>query len=394
MLITKSHFAVSVFTSCMLVSGQLTGSFSGEAIISGDTSLNEKVKEIGSPLGNKDVGKGSEVPYEPSFLPLSRSIIGRQDDGGNTPLLNNVPAKAQITPNQVLSFVFPSSALRASPATPTTIIPPQQKRLAEVDDSSQVDLKRRQNDSNDVQYHLTLSVCTQPSPSGGTASAPPPPLLIFFSYTNPDPLGGPNRPQPIEVKDGFATFRDHTSDNVFIQVQAVEAPGYNGTYSFELTCSIDLPYAVVENTPNLNYIDSDSAGVMLTSSSLTDPFTSDTSEADEWRKLSAAPFTVAVVNQNYTQMTGLMNSYCAFQNNTQVVGNFAGQNKSNVDVGYSTIGDGALKQQFYVSGLNRSSSYFAIMGLPTNFSTAGPGQPGGGGTLWQAINFTTQTGIV
>ena len=393
MLITKSGMAISIFTSCMLVSGQLAGTLSGQAIVPDDTSLNERVEEIRPPIGNKGVEKDTEVPYEPSFSSLSRNIVGRQDDGGNTPLQNNIPAKVQITPNQVLSYVFPSSALRGSPATPTTIIPPRRRQLVEVDDSSHVELKRRQNDSNDVQYHLTLSVCSQPSPSGGTTGAPPQ-LVIFFSYTNPNPSGGTNRPQPIEVKDGFATFTDHTSDNVFIQVQAVETPGYNGNYSFELTCSIDMPYAVVENTPNLNYVDSDSAGAMLTSTSLTDPSSGDTSEADEWKKLSGAPFTVAVVNQNYTQMTGLMSSYCAFQNNTQVVGNFAGQNKSNVDVGFTTVGDGALKQQFYVSGLNRSSSYFAIMGLPTNFSASGPGQPGGGGTVWKAMNFTTQTGII
>ncbi|MCJ1329916.1 stretch-activated cation channel mid1 [Thelotrema lepadinum] len=393
MLITKTRLVVPIITGCALLWGQLATAFSDEEIIQGDTSLSGKVKEIRSLMGNKVVGKDTEAPYEPSFPSLSRSIIGRQDGSSNTPLQNNIPAKAQIAPNTVLSYVFPSTALRGSPATPTAIVPPQRKQEAEVDGSSQLELKRRQND--DVQYHLTLSVCSQPSPSGGTASAPLPPLLLFFSYTNSQPLSGTDRPQQIEVNDGFATFTDHTSDNVFIQVQAIEVPpGYNGSYSFELTCSIDLPYAVVETTSSLNYVDSDSAGAMLTSTDLTDPSSGDGSEADEWRKLGGAPFTVAVVNQNYTQMTGLMKSYCAFQNNTQVAGNFAGQNKSNVDIGYTTIGDGALKQQFYVSGLNGSSSYSAVMGLPTNFSTAGPGQPGGGGTIWQAINFTTQTGMI
>ena len=383
-------FAPLIGLLCVLLFGQLVATLTGEDLTKSGLELHERAENAQPLVKRGKVRVDIDVAYEPPFTPLGRSIIGRQDgDSGNTPLQNNVPVTATIAPNQNLFYVFPSSALRASPSTPTVVVPPSKSKRETEDEINHAELKKRQSD---VTYYLTLSVCSQPSPSGGTTTAPPPPLQLFLSYTDPQPQSGSNRPMHPAVEDGFSIFSDSTSDNIFIQVQAVDTPGYSGNYSFQLTASIDARYAVVENTSSLLFVDSDSTGAMLITTDLTNPNSDNTSEKDDWRKLSA-PFTVAVVNQNLTQMSGLLKSYCAFQNNTQIVGNFAGQNQSNVDIGFTNIGDNALKQQFYVSGLNRSSSYSAVMGLPTNFSNPGSGQPGGGGTIWQAINFTTQSGM-
>ena len=344
-------------------------------------------------LAEEELGKSTSVEYEPTFPAVSRSIIGRQDNDDQTSLENNVPAKAQITPNQVLDFVFPSSVLHGARSTATPIIPPSKKRRELVDASgSHADLRKRQDDVN---FYLTLSVCSQPSPANASNTVPPPALKLFLSFTDPNPVDGHPGTIPLDVKDGFMSYENPTSDNVFIQVQAIEASNtaeYTGSYSFELTGSIDIPYAAAKDSSGLYFVDSDSGGAMLITTNLTDPSLDGTSENEEWTKFGA-PFTVAVVNQNNTQMAGLMRSYCAFHNNTSIIGNFLGQNSTHVDVGLtSVVGGNATKQQFYVSSLNRSSSYQAIMGLPTNYTTAGSGQPGGGGTIWPPVAFNTQTG--
>lgn len=57
-------------------------------------------------------------------------------------------------------------------------------------------------------------------------------------------------------------------------------------------------------------------------------------------------------------------------------------------------GDGHAKQQFYVPGLNKSSSYQAIMALDSYYASSGNGTPTGGGTVWKAIDFTTKSGKI
>ena len=384
---TKFFICLTVLSGCSCFSGiSMTHALSEGGIVFERPDQPAGAQGFAGQDGRARDGIG----YEPTFPAMSRSISGRQSDTSDKPLENNVPAHATISPNQVLGFVFPSSALHGSPSTPTPVIPPFSKKQASIGKSKDhADLKRRQDD---VRFYLTLSVCSQPSPSSASNTEPPPQLRLFLSFTDPQPIDGHAGTMVLDVADGFSGFSEPTSGDVFIQVQALDNSGYNGSYTFELTGSIDAPYAIAEERPGLFHVDSDSGGAMLVSTNLTDPYSNDTSKNDEWMRLGPR-FTVAVVNQNNTQMIGLMKSYCAFQNNTNIVGNFIGQNATNVDVGLtSVIGGNATKQQFYVSGLNRSSSYQAVMGLPTNYSTAGPGQPGGGGTVWPAMNFTTQSG--
>lgn len=387
------YFAASLLMLACGFDCQSVATLDNEQVISGGHI--EPGARAHDEVSYKLVKEGSEerhppTAYEPIFAALSRSILGRQGGDSDTTLQNNVPAQATITPGQVLGYVFPSSVLHGSPSTATPIVPASKRRDIEDEGENHVELRKRQND---VPFYLTLGVCSQPSPSSGSSIESLPQLQLFLSFTDPQPIDGHPGTIPIPVADGFASYSNPTSDNVYVQVQALDTPGFSGSYSFELTGSIDAAYAVAENNPSLYYIDSDATTAMLISSNLTDPNSTDTSEIDEWEKLGAR-FKVAVGNQNNTQMTGLMSSYCAFQNNTQLVGNFAGQNESDVNVGFTTIGGDAIKQQFYVSGLNQSSSYWAVMALPTNYSSAGPGQPGGGGTVWKAMNFTTQSGRI
>ena len=330
--------------------------------------------------------------YEPAFAALSRSIIGRQGSGSSIQLQNNIPSSAQISPGHISSYVFPSSVLHGPPSSATLVVPPFTKRRVEsYVEGNYKELRKRQDD---VEFHLTLSVCSQPSPSNATtAMAPPPQLKLFISLTDPQPSNGLDNGAIVPpVEAGFATYSNPTSDSVYIDVQALDAEGYSGSYSYELTGSIDAPYAAVESTPALFLLDSDSNGAMLISTDLTDPDFNNTSKEGSWSNLGPR-FTIAVVNQNDTQMAGLMQSYCAFRNNTNIVGDFAQSNSSTVEKGLiSTSGEAPPKQQFYVSNLNRSSAYYAVMGIPSNYSTAGSGQPGGGGTIWPAKSFNTQSG--
>ena len=65
---------------------------------------------------------------------------------------------------------------------------------------------------------------------------------------------------------------------------------------------------------------------------------------------------------------------------------------ASIETGITTFGGGAAKQLFYAGGLNGTSTYNVMLALQTNYTLAGSGHPGGGGTVWKSINVTTKTG--
>ena len=332
------------------------------------------------------VEDGASSDYEPEFPTMSRSIIGRADPNSNTILQNNVVASGTIQPDQTLYFTFPSSALHASRSNETPVVPGSLKsRSLCIGGSEHLELRKR---DEVVDFHLTLSVCSHPVGASGL----PPPMKLFISWTNQLPGSGTGPvPEAVpEVEDGLATYSNPQSGNVYVGVQALQVPsGYIGNYSFQLVASIDMPYTQYLDYPSLYFSDSDSGAGILVSTNLS----SSAQDQADWNSIGPR-FEMFVLNQNNTETAGLFRSYCALQNTTQSGGAVPNQKIARVETGLSMIGGQVLKQQFYVSGLNRSSTYNAIMGLPSNFSKGGSGQPGGGGTIWQPVNFTTKSGML
>ncbi|KAG9824397.1 putative protein with signal peptide, partial [Aureobasidium melanogenum] len=104
----------------------------------------------------------------------------------------------------------------------------------------------------------------------------------------------------------------------------------------------------------------------------------------KWMNLTS-PFTVFVQPTIDRSLDGMRNSYCGM---THASINNA---SSSVQSGMITRGLGHKpKEQFYIQNLNGSTSYFGVLAMEGNSTKTGSGVVGGGGQVWQAVNFKTK----
>ena len=337
------------------------------------------------------------LTYDPEFVGVSRDIIGRADSTP-TPLANNVPGKSSINEGEVQYWMFPSSLLSSPPTAATPIIQQDSKRdLEEAKEVGSHELKRRQGTNR--QLFVTLNTCVQPSSGGGNPTGPPGQLQIFISQdqNNKQPGPGVNDPsqQVVPVDGGFSNHSILASDSVWFGVSAPQNSGFSGNYNYELTASTDAPYTSYEDRQSLFFVDSDAANGLFVTTNLTTTNDSSDPEFNAW--ITTPPlFSIYVHNKNDSLLAGLQRSYCGLNNHAQVKGNINGTASPGVvaDMTTVSVSGGHPLQRFYVQNLNASSSYFAMMALTSNNTKSGPGNVGGGGTVWQSIEFATKNGML
>ena len=313
--------------------------------------------------------------YEPDFLGAGRDIIGRAPSPVTQTLQNNVPAIMTIMPGDLQNFVFPASALSTALSSPTPAIPP-----------SQIVVDTSAGPGTEPNLYLTLSICAQPFATVDNPSGPPLPLDLYISYSNinnQNPGPGLNMQQQgmVSTNQGFVNYTEHTSGDTYIGVSAPSTLGFSGNYTYQLTASNDEPYTYAQDFQSLYFLDSDSESGLFVTNNLT----TSNSTAQEWMS-AGTPFGIFVQNQNDVSIQGLLRSYCGLNNSAQI------KSSVGVEMGLNTVAGGFPKQQFYVPGLNKSSSYYAVMALDSQYQQSGPGNPGGGGMLWQDISFNTKSG--
>ena len=327
--------------------------------------------------------------YLPEFSSISRSIIGRADGSVSEDLRNNVPASSNtILPGNARFYRFPSKSLHGPISTQSPNPLDISRRQQEPEHQ---ELRKR---ADDVTYYLSLNTCRQPTSS--SRSDPPPQLLLLVSYVNPNPDGTQRNAHVPPVTDGFASFSDPTSSDVFVKVEAPSAPGYTGSYTFELAISIDGYYSNFVSDSTLYFVDSDKQAAMFVSTDLTQLNAGGSVNTDAvaaWSK-NGPRYTLQIANQNDNRFNGLMKSSCALRNTTRLGSSAKDQTDLRVETGLTTTAGPALQQQFYLSGLKAGTSYFASMGLPSSDKAIGSGKPGGGGTTYNKIAFTTKIGTI
>jgi calcium channel MID1 len=179
-----------------------------------------------------------------------------------------------------------------------------------------------------------------------------------------------------------------------MSVHAPELPdNFTGVWNYELAVSIDDFYHTLDGADsNLFSVDTDSSAALLVTNNLTQANASSQS-FKQWMELTS-PFVVFASNANETGTMGLSNSFCGLNKNSQIVGaqDEADGNSTNVQMQMITRGLGNKpKEQFYVTALNRSSTYRATLAMVGNSTDSGQGVVGGGGKVWQTINFRTKT---
>jgi hypothetical protein len=240
--------------------------------------------------------------------------------------------------------------------------------------------------------YLSLTICSKPivNESIADTALPLPQLAVYVSTSgalqDPGPHHGNDTDQVIHrSEEGYMSTNVSSESNVYIGVVAPEAGNFSGSYSYQIAASTDgLFHSIDENTALLHLSDSGSDTALLTTvSPVHQMLTQD--QLKDWRNRTAV-YTMFVNNANNTAVAGISRSYCALEQHSQVA------EGDNLQTSMTTRGnvDNGLQEQFYVTGLNRSSSYIAVLAMPGNSSNSG-NSVGGGGKLWQPKPFSTKT---
>ncbi len=243
--------------------------------------------------------------------------------------------------------------------------------------------------------YITLNTCLQPNDPKDTTGAkgPPPQLKLYVSQSITTPGEGQldGSQVVVEAQHGYANVTLDASRDVYIAVTAPNTTSYEGIYNVELAASIDAKYhEYISSNADLFFIDSDSSSALLATRNLT-LTTSDNPIYKKWMELDP-PYVVFANNQNDTVLSGVSHSYCGLEKYAQIAGTQGGLRTNMVQTSMTNVTLGSFpKQQFYFQGLNASSQYWGILAMTGNSTAHGGGVVGGGGSVWQTINFSTQT---
>lgn len=339
--------------------------------------------------------------YEPKFAGFDRSIIGRVPDDSQG-LDNNVPRKINIQQGQNQYWVFRKEILFGSKSAATGKPFPFEsapRDLLEnyilgdisVEDESHNFLKRQDGSQESRMLSVSLTICDQPSLKDQSLKIEAQSLLtVYISLSSGNKTPGPGRSDlSFETPNGYGAKTIKASGDVFFGVAAAEDSNLDGVYNYELTASIDALYAAYNYDPYpedyFMPVDSDSTSALFVLGNLTigNPST------------DRPPYSIFVYNIDDPTVPGIQRSLCGLQNHVQIKGNLLnGPSTSNVDTQLVRLDKGRQKQQFYVTGLNASTEYFAILAVDGNSTNDGGSVVRGGGTVGTPVPFRTKSGLL
>jgi calcium channel MID1 len=400
----QSRFAASLIASIMLLILYLVFTLPNLAYAADVDSTraqdhnHERILDmdiLGANVENLDLR--SEAGYEAEFIGYDRGIIGRAPTANSpTQLTNNVARTDNIVQGQTFSYVFPSAEIGLQ--SRSTEDGMEQARLVKESDEGEdfEDLKLRPRQSRTV--YISVNTCLQPRPIHNTTIEPPPQLQLYISQSESNPNPGPNSDgvQEMVMLDGGAVMKTvSVTGDLFMGVYGVNTTAYQDVWNAEIAVSTDGFYHTFYNNsdPNLQLIDSDSSAALLVTGNLTNE---DVSSSAYQAVLNAAPpYVLFATDSNERPIQGLQNSYCGLMQNAGIVPSTTGQSASNIDTSLTTRGNGAPKQQFYLTGIKGGTTYSAILAMygGRNSTTGGSGVVGGGGQVWPMMNFTTLSGM-
>lgn len=359
--------------------------------------------------------------YESEFFGVQRSIIGRVPSL-STELTNNIPSVPTIEQGATKHFYFSNTSVWGNFSTNTTGLPSavrlrrgndeemgnptdyeEEDRWVPDEDQTEEegqDLKVRPRQADSAAsrlVYISLNACRQPLARSNKTTIPPPQLEIYVSTSddNQYPAANSTGEQTVVTADGGAGMLSiNATENVYIGVSAPNSTDFNGTYEFQIAASIDALYHNYHSSDaNLYFVDADGTSALLVTNNLT-TLTPDSKVYQEWMSITP-PFVMFASNQDNSSILGVQNSYCGLENYADIAATKGGVKTEMVHVGMTSRGLGNLpKQQFYFDGLNKSSAYFGILAMNGNSTAEGNGVVGGGGQVWQTMNFTTLSGML
>ncbi|TKA24152.1 hypothetical protein B0A50_06892 [Salinomyces thailandicus] len=331
--------------------------------------------------------------------PESRRMQRRADTVAAQPIGgNNVPNTLNIEAGTTATWVYAEELLNGEYANKTAGLPSEIGQRSVAEPLYHAELRKRQDSGATRQIYVSINTCLQPTwnATGVQTAAPPQLTLYVANQTNKEEIGpGTGAGQIARVLDeGFANVTVNATGDWYLAVHAPNLPdGFTGIWNYELAVSIDDYYHAADTTnPFLHLVDTDIDSALLVTGNLTQADPS-SSVFEAWMGLSPPPFIMFAANQNHTTTRGIRNSYCGWSQAKQIAASqddVAGAG-SGVQMGMITRGLGNKpKEQFFVTYLNGSSTYYGVLALAGNSTASGSGVVGGGGKVWQALNFTTK----
>ncbi|KAF9883524.1 Mg(2+) transporter [Aspergillus nanangensis] len=258
---------------------------------------------------------------------------------------------------------------------------------------------KRANDSSDGQkndvskrwkpLYLSLTACSKPDPGKTGSDQKIPQLELYVSTSDklqkPGPGGDSSNQALHTAEQGYVGINVQAEGDVYIGVTAPNSTEYSGSYTYQIAVSIDSLFHKVEHEEFLFLVDADTHTALLTSDNLT--ASQFGVKGDKELMNMTTPFTIFANNVNNTATDGLQRSYCALKNLAQIR-----KGDQNIQTGMTTRGlNNRPKQQFYLKGLNKTSTYTGILARDDSSVKLGNGIVGGGGTVYMPRNFNTKT---
>jgi calcium channel MID1 len=295
-------------------------------------------------------------------------------------------------------FFVTKEVVNGEKATTISTLPASlSSRGVEENDDVKLELRKRQQAEplakrDQTTVYLSLTTCRTPtSNSSGTVPGSFPQLEIYYSTDESLEKPGPGKDDSLQTmitaEGGFANANITTDGDIFIGVVARNSTTFSGNYEYQIAASIDAPFHSVHDDDSfLYFIDADVSAALLVTNNLTQSEPNSTNY-QEWMKLSP-PYTMFAHNINNSALAGLERSFCALDRLSTL-----GRISNSTEMGMTSRGLGNKpKEQFYITGLNRSSTYNGILAMIGNSTQSGNGIIGGGGSVWKAMNFSTKAG--
>ena len=353
----------------------LTAIFTQDAFVAHEDLINHKDRNEPRANNVRELEIGYLEKYEPEFLGLDRSIIGRA--GEVVPALgNNAPGILNIEQGASQYWTFPRKTLFGPKSPPTPGLPSyfEGQNVSVTPDAL-----------DEIELYISLTTCQQPLANGSSPIDNLGQLKLYVSKSsNNQQPDEDNYDYAVPVDEGFGWLNISVKSDVYFGIYAPATEGHDGVYNYQLTASIDGFYASAYGEPNVKFIDSDTNSALLYTRNTASTTNSSNSTFQQWMYGPPA-FRLFMQNQNDPSILGLRNSTCAWQNLAQI------QGLANIETTMTAAGDGSPKQQFHVKNLNGSSSYFAVVAMIGNSTDSGSGVVGGGGTVWNFTIITTKS---
>jgi calcium channel MID1 len=170
------------------------------------------------------------------------------------------------------------------------------------------------------------------------------------------------------------------------QINITQGTGLNTneTWTYELAISTQSAIHRYYESPNLYLVDTDFANALLVSGNLTTNNNRSVSANAPFMTNASTYYSIHVFQSQSSQAVSAIDldrSYCAVQTSPRVL-----LDTLNAQVSHTTRGAGGYeKLQYFLSGLNKSTSYVAYLSEPFNRSNTAQG-----GALFGGVNFTSK----